>query len=227
MNKIQEIDERGWWTTLIAPETSPHAREERLLQVSNVLTVLAPVFRPLALEVELCWRELDTGLPAPIYPEPPIHLLVLKDSQSRIAVRPSVASPPRPVLLSRLDSDAIAVCLKNGQSPDPNLILDWIDIRSLAAAVRAFEPLETITLAQLGRSIPAYEPNWFAGPVGDRGFEVWPPARVELRSEERVRFTLIVHWSGWLYQGARERDAIEAVMSQLQANGWKVELSPV
>jgi hypothetical protein len=227
MNETQQIIERGWWTVLVAPETTPQDRETRLAQVESVLMALAPVFRPLALEVELCWRELDTGLPAPIFPEPPIRLLVLDGAQSRVAVRPSVAAPPPPVLVPRLDHDAIAACLKNGEPPDSNLVLDWLAIRSLAAAVRAFEPLKTITLEQLGRSIPAYEPDWFAGPVGDRSFEVWPPAELDLRAEGRVRLRLIVYWSGWLRQGSRERGAIEAAMSLLQASGWMAELTPL
>jgi len=223
MNETQQIFEHGWWTSLAAPETVPDDREGRLLQVGKVLTALAPVFRPLALEVKLCWRELDTGLPALIFPEPPMCLLVLEGAQPRVAIRPSVAAPPPLVLVPRLDCDAIAACFKNGEPPDSNLVLDWQGIRSLAAAVCSVEPLKTITIEELGRSIPAYEPNWFAGPVGDRGFEVWPPAIMDLSAEERVRFTLVVHWSGWLRQGSRERGAIEVAMSLLQASGWMAE----
>lgn len=225
MNEIQRINEPGWWISLVAPETAPHDREGRLDQVENVLTALEPVFRPLALEVELCWRELDTGLPAPIFPEPPMRLLVLEGAQPRIAVRPSVAAPPPPILLPRLDRDAIFACLKSGDSPDTNLVLDWLGIRSLAAAVYTIEPHNTIMLEELGRWIPAYKPNWFAGPVGDQGFEVWPPAVMNLSAEERVRFTLVVHWSGWCRHDSWERGAIDAAMSLLQASGWTTEVT--
>jgi hypothetical protein len=225
MIETQIIDERGWWTLLVAPETEIGDRQGRLVQVDNVLKALSPVFRPLAIEVELIWRELDTGLPSPIDPEQPIQLLVLEKAQPQVAVRSSVAAPPPPLLLSRLDRDAIAECLKNDKPPDSNLVLDWLSIRSIAAAVRACEPIDTIKIEQIGHSIMAYETNWFAGPVGDRDFEVVPPAVMRLHAEDRIRFKLVVHWSGWSRKGSRERDAIEEAVSMLKVGGWKSEMT--
>lgn len=223
MRVVQYIDERGWWNSLAAPETLPGDREARLIQAEAVLTALSPVIRPLALEVETCWRELDTGLPAPLYPDEPIHLLVLEPAASGVTIRPTVARPPPAVRVQRLDGKAISDCLCGDESSDPNHMLDWLTIRSVAASVRASEPIDSVTLEEVGRAILPHEPHWFAGPVGDRGFAVWPPAVLTFFAEDRVRFTLLVHWSGWCRDGSPERSAIEGALGELVQAGWAEE----
>jgi hypothetical protein len=221
VSEPQHIVERGWWTSLSAPETDPAGRTARIAQAETVLSSLAPVFRPLALEVELCWRELDSGLPARTGADAPLHLLVEEGAQDRVTIRPTVAVPPPPRFVPALDAESIAACIVNEPSPGPGLMMDWLEIRSVAAAVRAFEPTPDLTIAELGRAIAPFQPHWFAAPVGDRGYEVWPPGVLTLRAEDRVRFTLVIHWSGWLQEGTPGRAAIESAIARLRSRGWR------
>lgn len=221
MNEPQHVVERGWWTSLVAPETEPADRAARIAQAGAVLTSLAPVFRPLALEVELCWRELDTGLPARTSIDAPLHLLVADGARGRVTIRPTVVEPPPPRVVPELDAGSIAACIGDAPPPEPGLLLDWLEIRSVAAAVRSLHPAPELTIAELGRAIAPLQPDWFAGPLGDRGYEVWPPGVLTLRAEDRVRFTLVIHWSGWLREGSPEREAIESGIARLRSVGWR------
>lgn len=223
MDGYQRVNERGWWISLTAPETASVDREGRLAQVESVLDALSPVLRPLAIEIELIWRELDTGLPSPIFPESPVRLLVLEGVQPRVAIRPSVAVTPPTLLLPHIDREAMAACLENGLPPNSSLIMDWWSIRSLAVAACAIAPPELIKLEQIGRPVWPFEPSWFAGPIGHRDFEVVPPAVMQFYAEERVRFRLIVYWSGWSCMDSEERGAIDTAVSRLQVNGWTTE----
>ena len=48
MIETHDIVERGWWTSMSAPETAPADREARIARVQQVLAALAPVLlRPL------------------------------------------------------------------------------------------------------------------------------------------------------------------------------------
>jgi hypothetical protein len=219
----QRIIERGWWTSMSAPETAPADRTARIGQLDTVLTALAPVFRPLALEVELGWRELDTGLPSPSSLDAPLHLLVLEGAQRGVTLRPTVVQPPPPRPVAALDGAAVAACLSDGEPPEPGLLLDWVEVRSVAAAVRAAESVQELRFEELGRAITPYEPHWFAGPVGEHGYEVWPPGLLRVTAQDRVRFTLVVYWSRWLQPGTGERARVEAAIRRLQSLGWEKE----
>ena len=222
----QRIVERGWWTSMYAPETPPADRAARIAQLDAALATLAPVFRPLALEVEMGWRELDTGLPAPESLDAPLHLLVLEGAPGRVTLRPTVLQPPPPSLVPALDGAAIAACLSDGEPPTPGLLLDWMEVRSIAAAVRADERVRELRLEALARSVLAYEPHWFAGPVGEHGYEVWPPASLRVTAQDRVRLTLVVYWSSWLQPGTGERARVEAAIGRLEGLGWRKEDRP-
>jgi hypothetical protein len=127
--------------------------------------------------------------------------------------------------VSELDRDAIASCLREtaGPQPEPELLLDWCSIRTIAAEVRSFGPLEEFVLRPLGRVVRAYEPGWFAGPVGTTGFEVWPPAELVLQADDRVTLTVNVYWSGWRFAGTPERGALEQAIAELERGGWRCE----
>ena len=219
----QRIVERGWWTTLSAPDTPPADRAARIAQLDGALAALAPVFRPLALEVEMCWREPDTGLPSPSSLDAPLHLLVREGAERHVTLRPAVISPPPPEPVRALDGAAIAACLADEEPPAPGLLLDWMEVRSVAAAVRADDAVREVRLEGLARPIPPFEPHWFAGPVGEHGFEVWPPASLRVSAHDRLRVTLVVYWSAWLQPGTGERERVEAAIARLHGLGWEKE----
>ena len=221
----QRIVERGWSTSLSAPETAPTDRGARLAQLGAALTALAPVFRPLAIEVEMGWREEDTGLPSPSSLDAPLHLLAREGAERHVTLRPTVLHPPPPRLVPALDSAAVAACLTDGEPPEPGLVLDWIEVRSVAAAVRSESGVEQLRIEGLGRAISAYEPHWFAGPVGEHGYEVWPPGVLRIRAEDRLRLTLVLYWSEWLRPGTPERASVEAAIGRLREGGWREERS--
>jgi hypothetical protein len=217
----QELVERGTIATLVAPERPAADRAGRVEQAEHALGAFAPVFRPLALEIERCWREIDVGLPSrTIEPQPPFCMLAASSSLPRATARPTIASPPPFRVVPRLDGTAIASCLEAGAPPDPNLLLDWCSIQTIAAAVRALRPLESFKLHPSGKTIRPYEPDWFAGPPGTTGFDVWPPAKLVLRAEDRVVLTVNVYWSGWRI-GTPESAAFETGIAELESAGWR------
>jgi hypothetical protein len=219
----QQISERGWRTNLVAPATLPKDRDARLAQMDEVLRTLAPIFQPLALEVEFCWRELDTGLPASTTPEPAAQLMQLDQLSANVTIRSTMNGPFPSVTVATFDRDSIASLLHNAEAPDPNLIFDWQAIRSLAARVYTWDSVDAIRLEQLGQPISAEARHWFAGPVGDRDFAIWPPAKLELRAEDRLRLAVTIYWSGWYFDGSAERKAFEKAFGQLQLAGWILE----
>jgi hypothetical protein len=223
--ETQDLVERGWLATLAAPELEASDRAGRLDQAERAFLAFAPVLRPLALEVERCWRAIDLGLPSRgAYPDPAWCILTSSDAPADVVAKPTVASPPPPRPVPRLDRAAIAECLRDGEPPpDPSLLLDWRSIQTIAAAVRALRPLPELRLRPAGRTIRAYEPGWFAGPLGATGFEAWPPAELILRAEDRVVLTLNVYWSGWRSAGTPERAAFEAGIGELERAGWRRE----
>jgi hypothetical protein len=58
-----------------------------------VFAAFAPVLRPLAAEVVMCWRSLDIGLPSEDAPWPRRHIFAVVGAQAVIAVRPWYAQP--------------------------------------------------------------------------------------------------------------------------------------
>jgi hypothetical protein len=217
----QELVERGAFATLIAPECGPADREGRLEQAERALAAFAPVFRPLTLEIERCWREIDIGLPSrTAFPEPAFCILTTSFPLARATARPTIASPPPFCIVPKLDRTAIAACLETDAPPEPNLLLDWRSIQTIAAAVHTFRPLEGIKLRPSGQTVEASDPGWFAGPPGTTGFDVWPPAELILRAEDWVVLTLNVYWSGWRF-GTPESAAFKAGVAELESSGWR------
>ncbi len=217
------IDERGWWLNLAAPLTEPEARTARLDQVEAALTALAPVTLPLAVEVERCWRELDTGLPSPQPPEPPIRILASSHLPLGVTFRSTVAAPPVIEQRPALDAPAVRAWLAEDPGQRDGHLLDWCSLRTLAVSVRAAEPLTSLHLAQLGEPIAASAPGHFAGPPGERGFSRWPPLALQLTAEDRVRFRLVVYWSLWSHEGRTERAWLEDAVARLVRAGWTRE----
>jgi hypothetical protein len=217
----QELVERGAFAALVAPECGPADREGRLEQADRALAAFAPVFRPLTLEIERCWREVDVGLPSrTAFPDPAFCILTTNFPLAHATARPTIASPPPFCVVPKLDRTAIAACLETDAPPEPNLLLDWCSIQTIAAAVHAFRPLERIKLHPSGEAVEAYEPGWFAGPPGTMEFEVWPPAELILRAEDRVVLTVNVYWSGWRF-GTPESAAFETGVVELERSGWR------
>ena len=225
--EAQEIVERGWFAALVAPDAPAAARQERLLQVERALAAFAPVFRPLALQIERCWRDLDIGLPSrSADPDPYCCILASTAAAMRAVVRPTIGAAPPPRVVSELDHDSIAACLREtaAPAPAPNLLLDWRSIRTIAAAVRSFDALEEFVLRPAGMVVRAFEPGWFAGPLGATGFEVVPPAELVFQAEDRVTLTVNVYWSRWRFVGTPERAAFERAIAELEGAGWRREL---
>jgi hypothetical protein len=122
-----------------------------------------------------------------------------------------------------IDGGLIAAGLDSDAPPGPGLQQDWLEVRMLGVAARAFAPIEAIELERVGRTVAPYEAGWFAGPIGERNLEVVAPAELVVLSEGRVTLKLAVHWSRWLSVGTRERAVIEDALSALAARGWIAE----
>ncbi|MFZ5445211.1 MAG: hypothetical protein ACOZQL_34795 [Myxococcota bacterium] len=218
----QDLIERGWLASLLAPPTRPEDRDARLGQLEEAFTALAPVFRPLALEVERCWRELDPGLPSrDATPQPVCRLVTSLAASSPVVPRPTIANPPSMEIVAALDRRALTACLEDPSPTPPGVLLDWRVIRTIAAAVRSFAPGEEFLLRPAGKVVRALEPGWFAGPLGTSGFEGWPPAQVIFVAEDRVELALHVHWSRWRVPESPERSAFEHALTTLEDRGWQ------
>src|SRR5687768_17461579 len=103
MNDTHRIDEHGWWSMLLAPMTAANDRRGRNRQAIEVFSALAPIMQPLAMEMEQCWRELDTGLVAPDPPSDAIHLLTRAVLPNGVVTRSSYMGPPVVETVPRLD----------------------------------------------------------------------------------------------------------------------------
>ena len=220
----QWLDVNGAEIVLDAPFTGLADRAARLDQRGDALTALAPVMRPLVIEVQLCWRELQTGLPAYV-PSPGRRRFAVAGAVPRVAVRPFWSDPPPLETVETIDRDLIASCLTGAAPPGPDLQEDWLEVNSTAMAVSAFEPFDAIKVDLLEAPVPPYEPSWFAGPISNagEGYEYVAPAQLTLRSEGRVTLKLAVHWSRWLHQMTPEREAVLAGLSRLVDKGWTEE----
>lgn len=217
MSERYRIDERGWWTNLEAPTTAPDDRAGRIAQASEVFDALFAIFRPLVAEIELCWRELGTGLCARA-PEPPPPVLLAHEHFDAF-VRPTKIGPLARIAVPRIDGEAIERCFAP-KSPE-GTVCDWKVIRTIASAARSCEPREALHLEGVDEPVEPWISGWFAGPLGPSGSERWAPAELELNAESTVTLRLIVRWSPWRDAGSPERKVIEGGIEALQLRGWR------
>jgi hypothetical protein len=219
----QSLDPRGWRTELLAPLTPVEDPSATLNQLDQALVAFRPVLRPLIAEVGMCWRE-EYGLPSQRLKWPRHHDYAVPGALGRVALRRFYA-PEEPVeTVAAIDRDLIAGELSVDAPPEPGLTKDWYELRTLAVAVRALEPIEGIHVAGMATAVvQPWEPGWFAGPVGEHYTDAVPPATLVVGNEGRVRVQLAVHWSRWFSVGNPERKLVEDGIAVLLGQGWVVE----
>jgi len=215
-----DIEDRAWSESLTAPLTEADDVEGRLNQLEAAFQALHPMVRPLAVEVETCWRELETGLPARnTYPDPPVRVFVEPGVPEGVVVLPATAGPPPIVSVPSLGPKALHALVGAERAQRPGLVLDWVRCETLTVAASTSEPISALRTRQLG-VVQAFEPGWFAGPIDKLGYRLLPPIRIWLFADASVTMTIVVHWSYWARANSKERAFLEAACERLDRAGW-------
>lgn len=222
---VDTIDDRGWTWTLSAPLIeSSEQRSQTLQQAADAFDAFRPVMRPLAVEIQFCFWEAETGLPSGDvdWPRPWLMKLVDTASVGRVTARTLFAGPAEERAVSAIDRSALLSSFAGVVPAVPNRVLGFRTIVTEAVALRTSVPATSILLKPWGREFPAFEPGWFAGPHDTAGWGAVPPAQLTLDTQwGRISLELIVHWTHWLRRGSPERAAFEAGLRQLKSKGWE------
>lgn len=224
LQKTRIDADRPWVVSLTAPETEVADVAGRRAQVEASLTALAPIVRPLALSVDRCFRELDTGLPArEIEPQPLTAALVGDLARFGALLRAAQASPPQPSLRDTLNPAIVGAWLEGLCAARESAgIADWRSLHTLAVQVRT--EADHVELTGLSRTLTAVREGrsgWVAGPIDEHGFGRWPPMTLRWSAEYgRVSLELSVHWMRWAEPGTKEQGQLQSALAALESSGW-------
>lgn len=224
LQKTRVDADRPWVASFTAPETDIADVAGRCAQVEASLTALVPIVRPLAISVDRCFRELDTGLPARgVDPGPPIAMLAGDLARFGAVLRPAQAAAPTPTLRDALNPAVVREWLQ-GLSRDHGLAgpADWRRLETLAVQVKT--EAEHVELTGLSRTLDAVRDGregWVAGPVDNHGFGRWPPIALRWSADYgRVSLEISVHWMRWAEPGTPEQILLTTSIADLESRGW-------
>lgn len=225
LHKTRIEADRPWTVMFLAPETAIADVSGRCAQVEACLSALAPAVRPLALSMQRCWRELDTGLLARgVDPEPALAMLVGELDRFGAVLRPAYAEPPTPALRGALTPSVVRAWLGGlSATKGPAGITDWCTLESLA--VRVSTPADRLELTGLSRTLDAVRDGrdtWVAGPVDNHGFGQWAPIHLRWSAESaRVSLEVSVHWMRWAESGNPEQTRLAGALAAVEQAGWQ------
>ncbi len=224
LQKTRIDADRPWVVSFTAPETEVADVAGRRAQVEASLTALAPIVRPLAISVDRCFRQLDTGLPArEIEPQPSTAGLVGDLARFGAVLRAAQASPPKPSLRDALSPAIVGAWLDSlCATREAAGIADWRSLDTLAVQVRT--EADQVELTGLSRTLTAVREGrggWVAGPVDEHGFGRWAPMALRWSAEYgRISLELSVHWMRWAEPGTKEQDMLQSALAVLESSGW-------
>lgn len=219
---LSHINDRGMAYLLDAPWKEPSDREARLAQLEEAFVALAPIVRPLAVEVAYCWRDLEVGMPS-VDRDRSVRVLAVESLPPGTVVEPTRASVSVE-RVERIEPGALRAWVAAPGGERPGEILDWLTVTTLAVAVRTADLVTEVRMADLERPIPAFAPGWFSAPVGVPGPGFYTrllPILVELRTDNGfVSLEVLVHWALWFESGRPERAMLDHALATLCALGW-------
>lgn len=224
LQKTRIDADRPWVARLLAPETEVADVAARRAQVEASLTALAPIVRPLALSVDRCFRELDTGLPARgLEPQPSTAAIVGDLARFGAVLRAAQGSPPKPALRDALKPAVVHAWLDGLCAARASAgVADWRALEALAVQVRT--EADHVELTGLSRTLAAVREGragWVAGPIDQQGFGQWAPMRLQWSAEYgRVELQLTVHWMRWAEPGTEEQGMLQSALASLESRGW-------
>jgi hypothetical protein len=188
---------------------------ERRAAVLRAIEVLAPVVRPLAVEISFGPLDPDTFRVARIEET---RRIAVRDLPDGVVDASDFADPPEPLLVDELTADVLTQALT---PPQP----DW-DIAKVRASVTAARITATdLTIEQLpSRPVPEIEfdgDRWVVGPLDAQGLRLLPPIALTWRQEYGdVVLFVEAFWSPWWRTDTPEHAGLRAVEQALTAAGF-------
>ncbi len=217
-----DIDGRGRTYHLEASGSDPGGREKRLDRIRELFTALAPVLRPLAVQVEYAWRDLVTSAESDDLDCPDDALIVLAEDPwpADVALSPRSRIPLPITRVPSLSPDSLRALVASRGGEFAGAQLDWFKLRTIAVALRTSEPVTALLLGDPSEKIDSLEPGWFAGPRGLYQYDAIPPVDLELRSDHGdVDLRMTVHWTRW-YDDGPDNELIWDAVRDLETLGW-------
>jgi hypothetical protein len=214
------IQDDGWRRYLQGPETDGEfARRDEI--ALTALSELSSVVRPLLIEIRDCHRDENGNPVSEEEPNPLVRILMDARAEGRVVLRPKWSNPPQPIVVPELDLETLRRHLAERRAAPPGLRFDWRYLYVIAGAVRSLTPRDELRFKNLPGPIAPLENDWFAGPVGDEGWENIPPMRIHIFSETiNIELSTSVHWPPWCLPESEEGKLFNSALDKLVAQGW-------
>lgn len=187
--------------------------------VVTAFSELSRIVYPLALQIAYVYRD-EHMFPA-ARAEPTNRILLAAKAVGRVSAFPVLQHPEPPFIVRDLGPETLREQLWNCKPAPPGLLLDWTQVETLAVAVRRVSPAPELRFRNLKNPVLPLEDDWFAGPVGEQGWERDPPARIALESDDpSITLRTSMHWPPWSDPESPEGRLWNQALDALVARGW-------
>ncbi|WNG43197.1 hypothetical protein F0U60_03095 [Archangium minus] len=221
----------------LIPEAEVPPAEELMRRALDVIEALAPVVRPLAVDLGLVCQTRGIPLFVPDVPPrvPAVHIReevvpprVSIESIYEVGSSFSVVPRLTRETLARWCADALAQ-----EPPGPDYLVTFEELVCTQARARLFEekPERGLTLRDGGGhtwEAPLelrHDGVWVAGPLEDRPMDA--PASFRITNlEGRLDAHVQIGWALWDQPGTPEHQAMQEALKRIAAQGWTPQHVP-